>query len=779
MSPFFEDFLYEPTENPDWGFARNVRAALLAPSAEWVQSVCSFQFEVNGKTFIAPNRDYPYEGLVTYHGGENWKFIDCMALSLRWPNGSEIPLTAANVRVSPWKVDYLYYAQLPESTTGGAGLPIVVSYYLDSENSPELPTGCVELHFPNGRVHNNVEVVPLIQPFIDIRHMYGTSAFENYRVVDELESHGRICVSNNDRTLTFFSADSKATMLARPDILNWHYKLGTGSRTEHLNHESQQSETVFVGERKDIAAFFGFQIPGTSTQNSLKLFFATSLDHQPRSFFLPDLEKISEKSKRKDQSDLDYLATTFPLQGETSFREAIWARIVTLTKFKTYTYFAAAGKYVRLPHAGAWWFKTAWYRDVFEALLNSFETLMSIPRERADMREIILSALSSQDKNLGLILNKIPEFTTLSAGHNSCDATLLCLIVANAYIAKTGDLDFALEALACIENALSNFKAHRKNGATTYQVDGPPGLDETRGLLLCAPHHSWIDTSTRSVDHAGRSFEHLPNRLSVKFIKELYDHTTSQHDIATISSSPCFFLPEINAQWITMLAGTLQTIDLVRQSRGADYFNDLRLEAEALLDNGRKHFKSVFWNQSAGFLYNAVFEDGEVKDDIECEAGVTAAAFLGESVFSRDELKAIWQCTRRTLLVDRRLMKYGKEVLPFGIVVKNEDRRIFYGDHEYHSDTIWPRSTPYLIKLLRLLNEEQIIREILINSLDHQMTECAIFYNQELFSRAFGNNAHPNVATSQNPVPVKNPIQLWSQWCDAYLETFVGREEQK
>ncbi len=119
---------------------------------------------------------------------------------------------------------------------------------------------------------------------------------------------------------------------------------------------------------------------------------------------------------------------------------------------------------------------------------------MSLPRERADIREIILSALSFQDKGLGLILNKIPEFTNLSAVHNSCDATLLCFIVANAYIAKTKDTDFALEVLACAGNALSSFKANRKAGATTYQVDGPPGVDETRGLLLCAPHHSWIDT---------------------------------------------------------------------------------------------------------------------------------------------------------------------------------------------------------------------------------------------------------------------------------------------
>jgi glycogen debranching enzyme len=776
MNPFFKNFRYEPTENPDWGFARNVRAALLAPSAEWVQSVCSFQFEVNGKTFIAPNRDYPYEGLVTYHGGENWKFIDCIALSLRRRNGSQIPLRASNVKISPWRVDYLYYAQLPDSASADDEFPIVMSYSLDSENSPELPTGCIELHFPKGRAYDNDEVVPLIQPFIDIRHMYGTSVFEDYRIIDELETHGRIYISNGNRTLTFFSANNAGAMFGEPDVLNWHYKLGTGARTERVNPESGQSETVFEGERKDIAAFFGFQIPASSTQNSLRLFFATSLDHEPRKLFLPDLEKISEKSKRRDQSDLDHLVTTFPLPRETALREAIWGRIVTLTKFKTYSFFA--GKYIRVPHAGAWWFKTAWYRDVFEALLNSFETLMSIPQERADMREIILSALSSQDKNLGLILNKIPEFTGLRAVHNSCDATLLCFIVANAYIEKTKDIDFALEVLACAGNALSSFKSNGKAGDTTYDSDGPPRVDKTRGLLLCSPHHSWIDTRTRSVDHAGQSLTNLPNRLSVKFIRKLYDHTSGKN-VETISSSPCFFLPEINAQWITMLAGILQTIDLVNQSRGSDYFKDLEFEAEALLNNGRKHFKSVFWNESAGYLYNAVFEDGEVKDDIECEAGVTAAALLSESIFSHDELEAIWKCARSKLLIDRRLVKYGQEVLPFGIVVKNEDKRVFYGDHEYHSDTVWPRSTPYLIKLLRLLHEDQIIKDILINNLDHQMAECAIFYNQELFSRAFGNNAHPNVATSQNPVPVKNPIQLWSQWCDAYLETFGGREDQK
>jgi len=56
------------------------------------------------------------------------------------------------------------------------------------------------------------------------------------------------------------------------------------------------------------------------------------------------------------------------------------------------------------------------------------------------------------------------------------------------------------------------------------------------------------------------------------------------------------------------------------------------------------------------------------------------------------------------------------------------------------------------------------------------MTEGAIFYNHELFSRPVGNNPYQNMYTSMNPVPVKNPLQFWSQCCDAFIQFF---EEEK
>ncbi|MFQ6071156.1 MAG: hypothetical protein ACE5KT_00430, partial [Methanosarcinales archaeon] len=71
---------------------------------------------------------------------------------------------------------------------------------------------------------------------------------------------------------------------------------------------------------------------------------------------------------------------------------------------------------------------------------------------------------------------------------------------------------------------------------------------------------------------------------------------------------------------------------------------------------------------------------------------------------------------------------------------------------------VWPRDTPYLIHILLKTGEREIVKELLKSNLDHQMTEGFIFYNSELFSPDHG-----------KVVPVKNPIQWWSQWVDPFL----------
>ncbi|MFN2108728.1 MAG: hypothetical protein ACK2UI_03630, partial [Anaerolineae bacterium] len=353
-------------ENPDWGYVRTPRAALMVPSAEWVQSVFSCPFHLNGKMYIVPNRDYPYEGLLVYQNGENWKFIDCIALSVQDSQGRQLPVVPdasdQAVRMTPWDVTYAYH--VPYSALGSdeeGGIPFLVSYYLNSENTHGTITGCVELYFPQGLTHNGADLVPTLQPFIDIRHMYDTANLSAYRIQQESdEAHGsRLYIANTDhnRILTFYMPSSvSTTVFEKPDQQHWRYKLGTGNRTESPEHQ-----TVFIDEDKEVAAFFNFNIAPTYERNFIRIFFACSLNHPP-ALRWSDMELLLETSRERDSTQFDTLQKTFRLSAPTAYRKAILARIVGLTKFKVYISRPdTRTEHIHVPYAGAWWFKTPWY----------------------------------------------------------------------------------------------------------------------------------------------------------------------------------------------------------------------------------------------------------------------------------------------------------------------------------------------------------------------------------------------------------------------------------
>ncbi|MEM0232302.1 MAG: hypothetical protein QXG78_04280, partial [Candidatus Methanomethyliaceae archaeon] len=83
---------------------------------------------------------------------------------------------------------------------------------------------------------------------------------------------------------------------------------------------------------------------------------------------------------------------------------------------------------------------------------------------------------------------------------------------------------------------------------------------------------------------------------------------------------------------------------------------------------------------------------------------------------------------------------------------------------------IW--DTPYLIKFLERIGKENEIKGILLNNLDHMISEGVIFYINEIFGHAIGKNPSPK-GLSMNPIPLKNPAQYWSHWCDPYLGRFM------
>ena len=70
-------------ENPDWGFARNQRVVLRRPQGELSLSVFSASVLPDLGTYLAPNRDFSYEGLNVYGEGENWKYLDTVAFGVR------------------------------------------------------------------------------------------------------------------------------------------------------------------------------------------------------------------------------------------------------------------------------------------------------------------------------------------------------------------------------------------------------------------------------------------------------------------------------------------------------------------------------------------------------------------------------------------------------------------------------------------------------------------------------------------------------------------------
>ncbi|HEX4962140.1 MAG TPA: amylo-alpha-1,6-glucosidase, partial [Thermoanaerobaculia bacterium] len=667
-------------ESPDWGYARNRRVVLMGPSAEWVQSVYSCTWMLDGIHFMTPNRDYPYEGFLAHEGGENWKFIDCIALALRDSQGQSLPLEAApasaGVRVTPWRATYSYRVSVPRPHGDGvAHVPLFASYYLCAINSPQLATAGLEIYLPKRA--ENLGLTLILQPFLDVRHMFAGSSFRDYQVHAEGQ---RLHVEYLNRRITFYLPPSNLVRFDSPQVVDWVYKLGTGSRLEVMNPAGQM-ETLFASEQRQIAACFRLEVPLAPSRSLIPLRFSCGLaDAVP----FADGTAVAthlRQSRRADRELVRQIGSAFRLPADLPFADALVSRIVGLTKFKSYVHVPEKGEHVKIPHAGAWWFRTPWYRDVFEGISTSFETLTRLPAERENVRQTVLQALRYQHPESGLIQARLPEFASQEPSYNSSDATLLCLMVAGDYARQTGDLDFvrlvlppALRAIACFLD----------NHGRPLAPNDPPRLDPATGLLLSAPHHSWIDTQSQVVEYAGWRLEELPNRVSQRFVKDLYDALGDKEKVERHLLTPSFFLPEVNAQWLRVLAGVIEMIDRVAEE-GAPGGGISRERLDGLLERARQSFKPLFWNEDQGFLYNLVDEGREIRDEIECEAAVTAAAMLGETIFTLAELRAVWRCAGRTLLVRRRPQLYGNGLIPFGLLTRNADQRVFYNDDHYHS----------------------------------------------------------------------------------------------
>ncbi len=184
-----------------------------------------------------------------------------------------------------------------------------------------------------------------------------------------------------------------------------------------------------------------------------------------------------------------------------------------------------------------------------------------------------------------------------------------------------------------------------------------------------------------------------------------------------------FLLVEANALWIRLLH---------------DYGHPLA--KQALLS-----FHEVFGKPPFPHIARLGKQLDSTASSHALSAAVSLAPFLNFS-----ELRTAFNASKQ-LWVHRKGKLFGLLTLAGG--------RTYFSDEDYHSAVAWPRETLHLIDALELLGQRQLLKQVLESNLEHQQEEGTVFYNQELFA----------VDENNEPLGVKNPGQMWSQWVDPYL----------
>jgi glycogen debranching enzyme len=674
-----------PEEDPNPARTRHV--ILKRPQASWSQSV--FSVPLGDK--IVPNRDYPYEGLSALLDGENYHFLDGLAIGVK-QGDDYLQLEATEVTVSPWLVSFTY------KTEAGHHYLCAHYYLLSAGSAQNGVTACVS-------VESNASKV-VIEPLVDIRHMYEPSRPEEH-VRTALPNGLLIARAGN---YTSIATPNDCTVRTGHRSIEWWYKLGAGFR------ERTGSGAAFMGERKQLIAPGELELSMDDTGTALLVISCSDSESGLRQRY--NAATAWQADEVAEQQRAERIVRALDRAGADP---AVRFRALALARFGMYANDAF------FYEAGDFWFRTPWFRDVFEGIINNIETLTRIGQDGV-IRSMILQAFAYQD-DYGRIPNRFPARQGEKVDFSSADATLLAFIAAGALLSRRWDAGFASAVLHRTVFTISRFAMNDSN-----RLNGPPVL-HPNGLLSVVPWHSWTD-SRRMRELKGRK-QAVSVRIPDPWLADLEDETAVNR--------PRYYLPEINAQWIAMLHHCVTIANKIGTDPGALLVH---------LERAKAAYKTVFWDPTAHLLQNVVTLNGKKDKTLGSPAVVAMALLLDEAIFSPQEIAQFIAVAKANLLVERQ----GR---PFGILVKHSPKRIYYGDEEYHEAVVWPRDTPYLIRLLRWCgeSESETVVGLLQSNLAHQMDEGFIFYNSELFSPDDG-----------AMTPVKNPIQFWSQWVDPFLE---------
>lgn len=710
-----------PRENSDWDHARTRRLALRTRHAEWCQSVITGR-ESDG--FYYHRTDYAYEGMLALIQGENWKTIDRIGFQVRW--GTEVlELTSEPVSATPNWIVYRYAHSQGHLT---------VRYQL--LETPDHPISVLTASYAwEGSVPES-GITLLLKPLFDLRHMFYYSDPESHRLESVDAQSLRVC---NTRHLEI-SSDRPFHFHSERCVWDLSYRLGSGDR------EQVQGQVRFRREafRGTALGYLNFAL-----REPVTCMIAASCDSRLPQEAVAAVRAQHAALVRAEDEAYEAYARRF-----NEHSPEVVARVFVMARK-----YGMAGSVDLLPESGGWWFRTPCLRPVFAGLLHNHLTLTRLGHGAA-MESVLKLALRYQDPETGRLPSRLPDHKADLAAwqqhgrlpgefYHGADALLLMFTWLSEYLPHLRDDSLFEGCYQTFKRAFYSFQAPEARPEV-------PVLTET-GLLLTQPAHSWIH-GRRTLVVDGLEVTDLPLRVDrewqIDLIRQLQDAQYAREHY----QSPTFYLPEINAQWVRCLEVGMSLAD-----RHGD--EPLMRQVRVVYDRAIANYKRIFWNSGVGFLYNLITKEGR-PDPMVTSPGIEAVSLLGSRLFTRKELASVWATVESQLLVKR---EWKGRPAAFGVLAKDSSERIFYSDEQYHEAVCWPRETPHLLRILSELGERAVISELLATNLGHQMEEGVVFYANEILSLPEGDNPAPNLATGQDPVPVKNPMQWASLWCDPYL----------
>jgi hypothetical protein len=400
------------------------------------------------------------------------------------------------------------------------------------------------------------------------------------------------------------------------------------------------------------------------------------------------------------------------------------ARAVSL-RFRTLSTYSSFLGQVWFPEAGAWWFRKPWTRDLMEGIrwnLRTYVEVLGWERRVTSLVNCLLDTLKSSN-GLPIIVGTETQPTSDAPPELLYVGSVLSRTLGNhALLLKVVDVAGFLCERLLRGLAVSGTRIHES--------------------VLCSPaNSSWTDSV---VELDGRLW---PIRLPYEWMKRGMNALSGE-----------FALVEVNALYIQ----ALDTLTATCGELGVKVPEKVHDLLRVIRDGFRRHFKN---DEKLPPLTIAPSQG--LRDQTIGSPAVVAVSALTGIEYNDEELNVLWKIIARRLLIYRKSVLLDKQMLPFGILVRDVERVPYLGDKEYHGATIWPRDTPYLLPFMERLGED--VTGLLVSNLDHMVSEGAIGYCNELFSLPVGENPSPCLE-SQNPVPVKNPAQYWSHWCDPYLD---------